>query len=275
MLGHRESGLKARAGSPKLFIASTPANRKPERPSAMRLFPDLRERHRRPERMDQPGLDPAEHRRALVALRRINGVSGGVGPVWPWIRGVLAERREANDPRPVRLLDLASGGGDFAIRLARRARREGWDLQIAGRDRSAFAVDYANEQARRAGLAVDFHQGDVLNEPLPPGFDILTCSLFLHHLDEPEAVALLSAMRAAGELAIIDDLERTRLGWALAFAGVRALSRSPVARYDGAVSVQGAHTRDEARALALKAGWERPEIQPRWPCRYLLVERRP
>lgn len=241
----------------------------------MPLFPDLRERHRRPEQMDQPGLDPAEHRQALAALRRINAISGGVRPVWPLIRSFLAERRAANNPRPVRLLDLASGGGDFALRLAHRARREGLNLQIVGRDRSAFAVAHATEQARRAGLAVEFHQGDVLNEPLPAGFDILTCSLFLHHLDEPEAVALLSAMRSAGEMAIIDDLERTRLGWALAFWGVRALSRSKVARYDGAVSVQGAYTRDEARALALKAGWERPEVHPRFPCRYLLVGRRP
>ena len=32
-------------------------------------------RDRQPEVMDQPGLDPAEHVRALQGLRRINGIS--------------------------------------------------------------------------------------------------------------------------------------------------------------------------------------------------------
>lgn len=33
------------------------------------------QRDRQPEVMDQPGLDPAEHDRALQGLRRINGIS--------------------------------------------------------------------------------------------------------------------------------------------------------------------------------------------------------
>ncbi|WP_165245447.1 methyltransferase domain-containing protein [Paludisphaera soli] len=236
----------------------------------MRLLPDLRERRRRPELMDQPGLDPAEHRRALDALRRVNLFSVGARAVWPRIRAFHQGRLREDPSRPTRLLDVASGGGDFPVRLARLARREGLDLEIAGCDVSEFAVGHASEHARRSGVDVRFFRADVLADPFPEGYDVVTCSLFLHHLDEPEAVALLAAMRDAARLVLIDDLERGRLGYALAYAGIRILSRSSVAHVDGPLSVEGAFTRDEARELARKAGWPRPEVVPRFPCRFLL-----
>jgi hypothetical protein len=97
-------------------------------------------------------------------------------------------------------------------------------------------------------------------------------SLFLHHLDEEEAVLLLRRLRAmAGELLLVNDLERGPLGWLLAWVGVRVLSRSPVVHFDGPVSVEGAFTCAEARALARRAGLERATVRRCWQCRYLLT----
>jgi 2-polyprenyl-3-methyl-5-hydroxy-6-metoxy-1,4-benzoquinol methylase len=238
------------------------------------LLPDLRTRHRRDEVMDQPGLDPRAHRQALEALRRVNGFSGGSRAVWSRIRNFCRSQGRDDPTSPVRLLDLACGGGDFAVRIARRARHEGVALEVSGCDRSEVAVSHAAEHARRSGVHVRFFQHDVLTQPLPDGYGILTCSLFLHHLDEADAVGLLTKMRGAGALILIDDLERSRLGWALAYAGIRILSRSSVAHVDGPRSVEGAFTRDEARGLALAAGWTQPRVSARWPCRFLLTEER-
>jgi len=237
----------------------------------MRLPPDLRERRRRPELMDQPGLDPAEHRRALDALRRVNLFSVGARALWPRIRAFHRARRRDAPSRPTRLLDVASGGGDFAVRLARLARRDGLELEVAGCDVSDFAVEHAREHARRSGVDVRFFAHDALAGPLPDGFDVVTSSLFLHHLDEDEAVSLLASMRRAADLVLVDDLERGAAGWALAYAGIRLLSRSSVAHVDGPLSVEGAFTRDEARGLALRAGWPNPEVSRRWPFRFLLA----
>ncbi|WP_337173318.1 methyltransferase domain-containing protein [Paludisphaera sp.] len=233
------------------------------------LPPDLRTRRRSPEVMDQPGLDPAEHGRALEALRRVNLFSATTRAMWPRIREFAKGR-----PGPIRLLDVACGGGDFAARIARKARREGMALEVAGCDVSEYAVAHATEHARRSGVAANFFKHDVLADPFPEGFDVVTCSLFLHHLDEPEAVGLLRAMKRAGGLLLVDDLERGRSGWLLAYAGIRILSRSAVAHVDGPLSVEGAFTRDEARALAEAAGWDRPEAVARFPRRFLLTEGR-
>ncbi len=45
-------------------------------------------RHRRRELMDQPGLDPVEHARALRGLGRINRVSRSDAILWPCDRSV-------------------------------------------------------------------------------------------------------------------------------------------------------------------------------------------
>jgi len=75
----------------------------------------LRERCQRPEVMDQPGLDPARHDQALRARARINYWSRSASTLWP----ALAELLRRLGGR-LRLLDVASGGGDILVRLARR-----------------------------------------------------------------------------------------------------------------------------------------------------------
>ena len=73
----------------------------------------LRSRKRQPELMDQAGLDNAQHHQALDALQRINRLSGGGQALWPLIRDYCRRRRDSDDMKPVRLLDIATGGGDL------------------------------------------------------------------------------------------------------------------------------------------------------------------
>jgi 2-polyprenyl-3-methyl-5-hydroxy-6-metoxy-1,4-benzoquinol methylase len=223
--------------------------------------------------MDQPGLDEREHREALAALRRINVLSRSVPAFWPPIRDFCRERRRENGERPVRLLDLATGGGDLPVLLWKRARREGFHLEVAGCDRSPSAVSWAIAGAARAGAAATFFEHDAIAGGIPPGYDILMSSLFLHHLGEEDALAFLRALGLAGRLVVLDDLTRGASGWALAYLGVRLLSRSRLAHVDGPISVEGAFTADEVSALACRAGWRDFRVRTRWPCRMLLTGR--
>jgi SAM-dependent methyltransferase len=232
----------------------------------------LPHRDRQPELMDQPGLDPAEHRRALDGLGRINRASRTAAALWPPIRGVATTVAG----RPVRVLDLACGGGQVAVDLVARARGTGVALEICGCDASPAAIDYARELARRAGAtSVHFRQLDVLREPLPTGFDVVCATLFLHHLSDEEATTLLGRMAAsAGHLVLVSDLRRTALGFAFAWAGCRLLSRSRVVRVDGTRSVRAAFRTSEAQQLAVQAGLAEVTAAECWPQRYLLAWRR-
>ncbi len=77
----------------------------------------LGERNLQPELMDAPDLDPQSHAQALVALRRVNVLSRTAAVVWSAIRPLARSQPD----RPLRVLDVASGGGDVTLGIWRRA----------------------------------------------------------------------------------------------------------------------------------------------------------
>lgn len=228
----------------------------------------LARRQRLPEVMDQPGLDPTAHRRALDGLARVNAVSRTAMAVW------RALNRALGRPQRLRLLDVACGGGDVTIALWSLARRAGVQAQIKGIDISGLAIDRAREKAECERASVRFEQGDVLTGRLEGGYDVVMSSLFLHHLDDSDAVRLLRTMAAAGPgLLIIDDLIRSPTGYLLALLGTRLLSRSRVVHVDGPRSVRSAFSTTEVAELARQAALGSVRIQRRWPSRWMLTAR--
>lgn len=237
----------------------------------MPLLPAFPTRRREPELMDRPGLDPEAHRQALAGLARINAVTDSAGLLWP----AVLDAARANPGRPVRVLDVASGAGDVALGLWTKARRAGVPAEVAGCDISPTAVAVAAERADGAGGAVRFFVHDALSSPLPDGYDVITTSLFLHHLDDADAVRLLREMgRAVGTVAVVNDLARGPVNLALVWLACRLLSRSPVVHADGPLSVRAAFTPAELRARAEEAGLFGATVTPKFPCRMLLVWRK-
>ena len=139
----------------------------------------------------------------------------------------------------------------------------------------ADAVRFADQRARKRQADVRFFVLDVLADAFPAGYDVVTSSLFLHHLTEDQATELLKRMAgAASHLMLVNDLIRTQMSYALAYVGTRLLSASDVVHTDGPRSVEGAFTLAEAHWLAEHAGLVGATVERRWPCRYLLTWRR-
>jgi 2-polyprenyl-3-methyl-5-hydroxy-6-metoxy-1,4-benzoquinol methylase len=229
----------------------------------------LRRRCRQPELMDQPGLEMADHARALAGLGRIHRMSRTAAVLWRPI--VRLARTMHGKARTIRVLDLATGGGIIPLSLARRAARAGLDVSIDGCDINPQAVAIAQREAEAWGVPCRFFVLDALNQPLSGGYDVLTCSLFLHHLDEADAIGLLVRMAAAARhLVLVDDLVRSRRGYLLAVVGCRILSGSRIVHVDGPRSVAAAFTSDEALALAEQAGLPHARLVRHWPQRFLL-----
>jgi len=232
-------------------------------------WPRLAQRQRLPELMDQPGLDPELHAEALVGLRRINAVSRSAACLFEPIRALA--RVLPPNAAPLRLLDVACGGGDLALDLAALAQRHGLALAVEGCDISPQAVALAQARARERTLEASFFVSDVLKDPLPDRFDVMVSSLFLHHLDTAEAETLLARLAAGSRrLLLISDLLRTPLGYGLAWAGTRLLSRSRIVHIDGLLSVRGAFQLAEVAAMAERAGLDGVDLRRCWPERYLL-----
>lgn len=231
----------------------------------------LRQRRRRPEILDQPDLCPVQRVKALRGLSRINWFSRSAAILWPEV----AELARTMAPRVPRILDVATGGGDLPIRLWQRARRAGFELHLEGCDLNPVHVEHARRYAAATGAAIRFFEYDALTGPTLAGYDAILCSLFLHHLEEDQAVHLLRRLAdMASRLVLINDLERRWMGLLAAHVASRVLTTSHVVHVDGPLSVAGAFTRAEARALAERAGLSGVRVEPRWPFRWLLTWRR-
>ncbi len=231
--------------------------------------------------MDEEGLEPPEHLHALKALAMVNRLSLTASRIWREIRRLAGAQRQDggrealhNSPLPLRLLDVACGGGDVARTLKRRALRECVPLEVHGCDVNPLAVAHAERRAREEGLDVTFFQLDALQAPIPGGFDLICSSLFLHHLMDDEVVSLLSRMAEAGRALLLQDLVRSRSGWWLAKITLNVLSRSRVAQVDGLRSVQASYRIPEVAALARRAGLVGAEVSSTWPQRFTLSWRR-
>lgn len=236
------------------------------------ILPDLSQRDRQPELMDDPALDERLHRQALRGLERINWISGIPGLLWRSVQPLCDEITD----RPVRVLDVGSGGGDISVKLWQRALRAGHGIQIGGCDISQKAIRMARERADAAGADADYFQLDVLRDHLPDDWDVLYCSLFLHHFDEQQGIRLLSNMqRAARRLVLINDLIRSRPAYLLCCLGVRLLTRSPIVHVDGPLSVRAGFQPREVMNMAESAGLDGARITRHWPQRLLLNWSRP
>lgn len=201
------------------------------------------------ELLDRPGNDPAWLAGNLADLRRVNRWLGGVRLT---LQGL---ERMTGDLRPgdaIRILDVATGSADIPAAMARWARQRRLQAWILATDQSAEILRLAE---RSGASLVEFSIADACRLPFADdSFDIVTCSLVLHHLDPDEAVSMLREMSRVARLGIIvNDLVRSWTGYAGAWLFSHALTRNPLTRNDAPLSARRAYTRREMGVLLARA----------------------
>jgi ubiquinone/menaquinone biosynthesis C-methylase UbiE len=199
------------------------------------------------EYLDRP-LPRADRDASLADIDRLNGL-GGHALTWRALRR-LAARAPAD--RPLLVIDVGGGRGDFARRALADAGRDGRALRVIVVDRDADLLASARgghprlTSVRADAAALPFREAAA---------DVVTMSLTLHHLDPEAAVASLAEMRATARLGVvINDLLRTPLSLVLVWLATRVVARHWISRHDGPLSVRRAYSPEELRALAGKAG---------------------
>lgn len=200
--------------------------------------------------MDRPEASPAELEGALRSLLALNRYFGSYRVVRRFFQRWIRRGDQ------LRMLDLATGSADIPRLVAEHARRVGAEVQIRALDFQPATI----ELARR--WSADYPEitcecADALTFSSNEQFDLVTCSLALHHFSEEDAVRLLARARVLSRrFVLVSDLRR---GWPLR-VGVDLLTalifRDPMTFHDGRASVRRAFSFDELRRLAQRAGWQ-------------------
>ena len=114
-----------------------------------------------------------------------------------------AARFASGLPDGVNILEVAPGPGYFAIEMARLNR-----FHVTGLDISHTFVEIASENARQAGVSVDFRQGSASDMPFAKeSFDIIICQAAFKNFSQPDkAIAEMYRVLRNGGTAIIQDM---------------------------------------------------------------------
>ena len=108
-------------------------------------------------------------------------------------------------PRGAKVLEIAPGPGYLSLELARLGR-----FHVSGLDISRTFVELASENARQAGLGIDFRHGDVADIPFETGsFDLVVCQAAFKNFTRPvRALDEMHRVLRAGGTAVIQDLSK-------------------------------------------------------------------
>ena len=93
---------------------------------------------------------------------------------------------------------FACGGGDVPIAVATAAKSHGISIDLTLLDRSPTALRRAASAANDAGITCHTIQADVLSDLPDSNFDVVTSTLFLHHIPQPaQVIELLNGIAAS------------------------------------------------------------------------------
>jgi SAM-dependent methyltransferase len=199
----------------------------------------------------------AELERDLDNLASLNRLFGSHALVRGFLRPRLHRRL-----RPWRILDLATASGDIPRVIASWARRARVPVAIDAVDFQASTLEIARRRSERFP-EIAYHHADIRefgiaprNADAPAAWDVVLCSLALHHFSEDDAVRILRhAASLASRHVLVADLRRCTAGT----LGVDFLTavwmREPMTRHDARASVRRAFSFREMARLARAAGW--------------------
>ena len=204
-----------------------------------------------PELMDRPQPVTPELTSDLRNLRQLNRHFGSYALIEHFLRRWILPGSQ------MRVLDLATGSGDIPRLVVDYAGKVGATVTVDAIDRQSSTLEIARGLSASYPEII-FLEGDVLSfgEDSPP-YDLVLCSLALHHFEEDTAVRLLRRCRdLSNRFVLVSDLRRGLLATVGVYLLTMLVFREVMTRTDARLSAARAFSFPELRSLAECAGWK-------------------
>jgi 2-polyprenyl-3-methyl-5-hydroxy-6-metoxy-1,4-benzoquinol methylase len=156
----------------------------------------------------------------------------------------------------MRVVDLATGSGDIPRLIADHARRIGVQVEIDAVDRQTATLEIARKLS--VGYPeISCHEANILQWNSVERYDIVLCTLALHHFSDEDAVRVLQqCSELSRRFVLVSDLRRGFFLQAGVYLLTALIFREPMTCFDARLSSQRAFSFSEMRDLAVRAGWE-------------------
>lgn len=220
-----------------------------------------------PELMDDSEITEELLTGALKDISKINKRLGGNKITLQAIEKLFAR---FPDKKKWSIIDIGCGDGEMLRIVADYFAKLDIELGLYGLDLSERSITMATSLSSDYEN-ISYFTTDVLGLSAKEArYDIILCTLTLHHIKEGD---ILEFLRKFMELAsfgiIINDLQRSLLSYRLFKLISRIFIRSPIAKYDGLVSIASAFKRKDFERYSQELGLKNYKITWKWAFRYL------
>jgi 2-polyprenyl-3-methyl-5-hydroxy-6-metoxy-1,4-benzoquinol methylase len=203
-----------------------------------------------PELMDRPQPVTRELERDLANIRSLNRWFGS----YRQVRHFLDRWLKPNDK--ARILDVSTGSGDIPRLIVDFARSGNLSVQIEAIDQQASTIEIARRLSNDYPEIEFFCANLFAWKPSEP-YDIVLCSLTLHHFSEDDAVRVLQKCREfTREHVLVADLRRSLWLTFGVYLVTATVYHEAMTKTDARLSAARAFSFVELRELARRAGWK-------------------
>ena len=219
-----------------------------------------------PETMDDFTMEGEILRDALDKIAKINQLLGGNQLT---LRGVQGLIRSISKTTTITIVDVGCGNGDMLRTLADYGLKNNLDFQLIGIDANNFTINHAQHLSRYYPN-IRYQCEDIFEENFAKlKYDIVLCTLTLHHFKDNEIIHLLHVFNANSKVGIVvNDLQRSPIAYRLFQALCFVFGLNKMSREDGLISILRGFKKVELVNFSKKINFSNYKIQWKWAFRY-------
>ena len=175
--------------------------------------------------------------------------------------------------KPIKIVDLGCGGGGMLRYLSDWSKTENLRIKFIGIDANPNIIDFAKKQSENYP-DIEFSAMDILSEKYNQEFfDVILCTLVLHHFKKDELVSLLKNFKNQTSIGVvINDLHRHWLAYYSIKLLTSILSKSSMVKFDAPLSVKRGFLKKEIQDILRMADAESLSmIKWKWAFRWQII----
>jgi 2-polyprenyl-3-methyl-5-hydroxy-6-metoxy-1,4-benzoquinol methylase len=223
-------------------------------------------RSEEPEIMDDFALEGETLREALDKIAKINQLLGGNQLTLQGVQELIAKIPKTTK---ITIVDVGCGNGDMLRTLANYGIKNHFNFKLIGIDANNFTIHHARKLSKNYSN-INYRCEDIFDKPFEElKYDIVLCTLTLHHFKENEIIQLLTVFNANSKVGIvINDLQRSALAYRLFQALCFVFRLNSMSKEDGLVSILRGFKKEDLVQFSKKLKLNNYQIQWKWAFRY-------
>lgn len=216
--------------------------------------------------MDNFELGGEELEKVLKDLENINKWLGGNKVT---LSGIKKIQRENPQEQEWNIVDVGCGNGAMLREIAQWGKKNNIELRLTGVDANIHAISIAKRLSENYPN-IEFKAMDVFSEAYrKQNFDIVLCTLTLHHFTDPQIIKLLKLFHGQAKYGVlINDLHRSKIAYRLFQVFCTVFIRNEIARKDGLTSILRGFKKSDLERFSAKISPSQAEIKWKWAFRY-------